>query len=341
MDNGEAPLLSIIMPVYNVESYLREAVDSVISQTFADWELILVDDGSTDGCPAICDEYGRLDDRIRVIHKKNAGQGAARNDAIKMARGRYIGFVDSDDSIEPDMYEKLTYAISENGADMAMCGYHLDFKGMRKIKSPLPDAGIYDGCELMREGYLDRKVQSISCDKIFLKDVVSEGYFPQRYFEDHATMLRWFSKVRKWVSVPEPMYHYRMRRSGVTNGFSVEKRMAKFHADLARANYMHQISSDKHGMTEAEISGAVVACAVGTAKSVARFCSDSALADTLTAEIVSHSKSHFDICKSTLSPKVRRRYEAMVKNPVWFRKKMRFERMFVFAGNKKDRLLYD
>lgn len=341
MDIDGAPCLSIIMPVYGVERYLNEAVDSVIAQTYTDWELILVDDGSPDGCPAICDEYSRRDSRIKVIHKRNEGQGAARNDAIRMARGAYLGFVDSDDSIEPDMYEKLMGALLKSDADMAMCGYYLDFKGMRKFKQPIPDAGVYAGSDLMREGYLDRKVQSISCDKVFRREVAGDGYPSQRYFEDHATMLHWFAKVGKWVVVPEPMYHYRMRRSGVTNGFSVEKRMAKFRADLDRARFMASLPADRHGMTEAEIGAQVVGSAVSTAKAIARGCADAVATDRAIAEILGCTSDYFNLCRGILPAKTARRYELMMKNPVWFRRKMKLERMFVFAGNRKEKLLYD
>ena len=98
--NNKTPSLSIIMPVYNVERYLREAVDSVIAQTFTDWELILIDDGSPDNCPAICDSYAAADPRIRVIHQANGGLSAARNSGLEISEGRVIGFVDSDDRID-------------------------------------------------------------------------------------------------------------------------------------------------------------------------------------------------------------------------------------------------
>lgn len=338
---SDIPEVTLIMPVYNVERYLREAVDSVIAQTFKNWELILVDDGSPDGCPRICDEYSRLDSRIRVIHKPNGGQGAARNDAIKVARGKYIGFVDSDDSIEPDMYAKLHRAITESGADMAMCGYFLDFRGKSKVKKPLPEAGIYDGPTLMSEGYRDRKVQSISCDKLFKREVVSEGYPSQRYFEDHAVMLHWYEKVKKWVAIPEPLYHYRMRRSGVTNGFSIEKRVAKFDADMARARYMASLPEERHGMTKAEIAAPLIVSAVGTCKSVARECDDAEKALEVIKEITEKTSSAYEECREILPKKVAKRYELMKNRPGWFRRKMRMERMFVFAGNRKEKLLYD
>ena len=102
--------ISVIVPVYNVEAYLPECIRSVLEQSMSDFEMILVDDGSTDGCPAICDAAAEQDDRVRVIHQKNGGLSRARNAGLDAARGEWIGFVDSDDCIHPDMYEKLLAA---------------------------------------------------------------------------------------------------------------------------------------------------------------------------------------------------------------------------------------
>lgn len=101
------PKISIIVPVYEVEPYIHKCVDSILAQTFTDFELILVDDGSPDNCGEICDEYEENDSRIRVIHKENGGPSSARNAGLNIAKGDYIGFVDSDDWIETDMYEML------------------------------------------------------------------------------------------------------------------------------------------------------------------------------------------------------------------------------------------
>ena len=113
------PLISIIVPVYKVEKYLCRCVDSILAQTYTNIEVILVDDGSPDGCPAICDEYAAKDSRVVVIHQKNAGVSAARNAGLDIAKGEYIGFVDSDDWIEPDMYEVLFGQIPKNNIDIA------------------------------------------------------------------------------------------------------------------------------------------------------------------------------------------------------------------------------
>lgn len=116
-------MLSIIVPVYDVERYLPKCIDSVLAQTFTDFELILVEDGSPDNCPALCDAAATKDARIRVIHQKNGGLSAARNAGLDAARGAWIGFVDSDDYIAPEMYEALYKAVQSTGADLALCDY--------------------------------------------------------------------------------------------------------------------------------------------------------------------------------------------------------------------------
>ena len=119
----EKPLLSIIVPVYDVERYLQKCIDSILAQTFTDFELILVDDGSPDNCPALCDAAAAKDARIRVLHQKNGGLSAARNAGLDVARGEWIGFVDSDDYISPEMYEILYKAVQSTGSDLALCDY--------------------------------------------------------------------------------------------------------------------------------------------------------------------------------------------------------------------------
>ena len=124
------PRLSVIVPVYKVEPYLQKCIDSILAQTFRDFELILVDDGSPDNCPAICDAAAEKDERIVVIHRENAGLSAARNAGLSAARGDYIGFVDSDDYIAPEMYQTLYDAMIKNDAQLAVCNYtYVDIGG--------------------------------------------------------------------------------------------------------------------------------------------------------------------------------------------------------------------
>ena len=136
------PKLSIIVPVYNVEKYIRKCIDFILGKTFKDFELILVDDGSPDNCGEICESYARNDNRIRVIHRANGGLSAARNTGLSYATGKYIGFVDSDDYVSPVMYEKLINSIEKHNADICKCGYNeFDDLGIRR-KLVYPDTKV-------------------------------------------------------------------------------------------------------------------------------------------------------------------------------------------------------
>ena len=116
--------VSIIVPIYNVEKYLDRCMQSLLGQTLKDIEIIMVDDGSPDGCPALCDEYVRRDARVKVIHKQNAGLGYARNAGLDVATGEYVAFVDSDDYVDLEMYEKLYVTAIRTGSDVVYCGFN-------------------------------------------------------------------------------------------------------------------------------------------------------------------------------------------------------------------------
>lgn len=143
------PFLSVIVPVYKVEAYLHECVDSILRQTFHDMEIILVDDGSPDSCPKICDEYAEKDSRIRVIHQKNGGTVRARNAGINVAKGKYITFVDSDDWIEAEMYQTMYDLVKEHEADILITDYYYNCNGhVVKYENHI-EAGFYEGEKLL------------------------------------------------------------------------------------------------------------------------------------------------------------------------------------------------
>ena len=117
---------SVIVPIYKIpDEYLKKCIDSILNQSFKDYEIILVDDESPDNCGEICDEYSKKDSRVKVIHKKNEGVSSARNYGIDIAKGEYIGFVDSDDYIEPKMYEILLDKLTRTNSDVSICGYNI------------------------------------------------------------------------------------------------------------------------------------------------------------------------------------------------------------------------
>ncbi len=142
------PLISIVVPVYKVEQHLAQCIESLLAQTTSDIELILVDDGSPDNCGAICDSYASQHPNIKVIHKENQGQTPARKDGLKAATGKYVAFADSDDWVEPDMYEKMIHLLEENGADMVITGYLQEWGDRTESHGNRVPSGIYRGSDL-------------------------------------------------------------------------------------------------------------------------------------------------------------------------------------------------
>lgn len=213
--------LSIIVPVYKVESYLRRCVDSILAQTFTDFELILVDDGSPDGCPAICDEYAEKDSRVKVIHKENGGLSDARNAGLDIAQGEYIGFVDSDDWIHPEMYEVLYDHANRERADIAQIKLLQFLDGTEpldiSIEGQKTESLIFTNQQLVDEYYTSRyAVNCTVCNKLYRKEIFSHIRFPVGcYYEDSAIELRTYEAANKIVVTPIPLYYYRQRQGSI------------------------------------------------------------------------------------------------------------------------------
>ena len=206
------PKISVIVPVYNVEKYLHECVDSVLAQTFSDFELILIDDGSQDNSGAICDEYAIKDKRITVIHQKNQGQAAARNNAIAIARGEWIHFVDSDDLIHPQMLEILYSGVDET-TQISMCGL---CKGI-----DLPDEFCsrksnynFKKCPVTEKElismYNDFYQYWVVWAKLIKKEIVEKYLFTSgRIYEDTAAVFKWINETEFVSITDEQLYFYR------------------------------------------------------------------------------------------------------------------------------------
>ena len=210
------PLISVIVPVYNVEKYIKRCIDSVISQTYKNLEIILVDDGSSDKSGEICDEYEFQDNRVRVIHKTNGGLSDARNAALKIAKGDYIGFVDSDDYIKEDMFETLYKLSEENNADISIVSFY-ELIEDRVIS--VRDSGklrIMNKLEAMQELLIDTNIQSYAWNKLFKRELFDGITFPTgKNFEDIATTLILFEKCDKVVLLQEPKYYYIRRNDSI------------------------------------------------------------------------------------------------------------------------------
>lgn len=203
-------MISIIIPVYNVEKYLERCVNSVLKQSYNDLEIILVDDGSTDNSGKICDRFKKKDDRIIVIHQRNQGLSAARNIGITKANGEYIAFVDSDDYILDDMYETLYKNLIKNDADISICKYQCVSEN-QKIDFSLDSNNIIimDKVKAMNELLLDKTITNHAWNKLYKKDIFNNTKFPiGKKFEDIGTMYLLFEKAQKIVYQDTTQYIY-------------------------------------------------------------------------------------------------------------------------------------
>lgn len=232
--------ISVIVPVYKTEPYLRKCLDSILGQTYRNLEIILVDDGSPDNCGAICDEYAAGDARIRVIHQENGGVAAARNAGLDLATGDYIGWVDSDDWIEPDMFETMLSAAVSRDADIVICGRQEEY----------PDRSFQMGWQQMealnREQAMallveDDLVRSYLWDKLWKRELFQGIRIPQiKVFEDMAVMYSLFLKAETVVCLPYILYHYEYNAASLTIAPSLKSRMDFYQVTKERYEAMKQ-----------------------------------------------------------------------------------------------------
>ena len=203
------PLISIIVPVYKAEKYLNRCVESIVNQTYKNLEIILVDDGSPDNCPQMCDEWAEKDGRIKVIHKENGGAAMARNAALDTASGDYIGFVDSDDWIACNMYEVLYNSLIENDSDISMCR-HFDVDAQSAIK----EIDFYFSEEAItgKDCIVLGKYSAVNCvlwNKLYKKELWQNIRFPNYMkYEDEAVLPYIYNEAKKIACVQAPLYYY-------------------------------------------------------------------------------------------------------------------------------------
>lgn len=213
--------ISVIVPVYRVEKYLPACIDSILNQTFTDFELILVDDGSPDRCPEICDEVARRDARVRVIHQANAGLSAARNAGIEIAHGEWLGFVDSDDYIAPQFYEKLYQTAQRTDADCVMCSVQNVDESGKSIDSALMRVAdeVKTGQEVLQKiGRDDVTPYLTAWNKLYRRKLFNTLRYPAgRQNEDVFVFAELFCQVQRAVCVAEPLYFYRKRIGSIMN----------------------------------------------------------------------------------------------------------------------------
>lgn len=226
---NNSPSISVVVPVFNVEKYIHRCVDSILNQTFSDFELILIDDGSTDKSGEICEEYALSDPRIRVIHQKNAGQAAARNNGVKEAKGEWISFIDSDDSVNSQLLKALYDAAIINNVRLSSCTAFegecepLGFYDDKKIQTDVSEAdeeGIFRLCVYERYHYWVVWGKLIH-KSILLKHPFTEG----RIYEDNAVVCKWLYEAERVAVIASPLYFYFINTAGTTKKAFNEKQL--------------------------------------------------------------------------------------------------------------------
>lgn len=232
-------LISVIVPIYNVEAYLERCVNSILNQTYKNLEIILVDDGSPDNCPKMCDDYAKKDERVVVIHKENGGLSDARNAGINIAKGKYLTFVDSDDYVEKNYVEFLYNLIDKYDADISM--------GKQYVKYPdkLLNTGtgvLYSN--LTKEEILKKLLYSDDFDvsasvKLYKRELFKNIRFPKgRIFEDTATMHLFIDNSKRVVLYSVPIYYYAMRNNSITNCTFNERKLDLIKSTEEMTNYI-------------------------------------------------------------------------------------------------------
>ncbi len=218
-------MVSIIVPIYKVEKYLDKCIESIVNQTYKDIEIILVDDGSPDRCPEMCEVWAKKDNRIKVLHKENGGISEARNAGMDLATGDYVGFVDSDDYIHEDMYKILMQEMEKSDADVVCCKY-VDVNEDGEVISRT--AGFFDEPNYnviykdrdFVHALLENRSMPVVWNKLFKKNVVDEYYFKHNtYSEDYLFLLHIAYEEMSIVFITDTLYYYTAREDSITGGF--------------------------------------------------------------------------------------------------------------------------
>ena len=237
-------LISVIVPVYKAEAFLRKCTGSILAQTCSDLELLLIDDGSPDQSGQLCDAIALEDRRVRVFHKPNGGVSSARNLGLEQARGDYIAFVDSDDWLEPEALEKLLSALRENGADTAGCGHrNVAGDGAASVEAPALPAGVY-GPERITSGIVSRLLGVRLAQPVlngfiwrflYTRSIIADNRitFEGAYLEDELFLLEYFCHARRLAVVEEPLYNYYWNAASATHKYMADY-MKVFHRFMER-----------------------------------------------------------------------------------------------------------
>lgn len=258
------PLISVVIPVYRTEEYIDRCAESVINQTYKNLEIIFVDDGSPDNCPVMCDEWAKKDSRIVVIHKENGGLSSARNAGVAIAKGEWVGFVDSDDYIAPDMYEKMFLAVQESKADLCICGMkwiNEDGSLYKEIlSSPITDELLTMEQALYKLVRLDYYYYVTSVNKLYKKELFEKVAFPEgKLHEDEFTAHLFIEECEKIACIKDELYFYVQHQKSIMNSEYSIKRLDGVYALYDRYLFFENKGDRKKAkLTARQVYGALI-----------------------------------------------------------------------------------
>lgn len=232
--------ISVIIPVYKVEEYIERCIKSVINQTYENLEIILVDDGSPDNCPVICDKWAEKDSRIKVIHKENGGLSDARNAGMKIASGELIGFVDSDDWISKEMYQFLYENMKNNGSDISACGVQMIWEDGTAVRSlTSPGSCVLDTQEAMEAIIKETKLKQPVWYKLYKTELIRDILFPVgKCHEDVFWSYQAIGRAKKVSVFDVPCYYYYQRGNSIMGNTYSLKRLDALEAKMQRLQYI-------------------------------------------------------------------------------------------------------
>ena len=238
----DAPLISVIVPVYKVEKYLDRCVQSIVDQTYRNLEIILVDDGSPDNCGNMCDAWAEKDARIKVIHKKNGGGAQARNVGLDLGSGDYIAFVDSDDFLLPQMYESLMNTVLQTGCEIAECGYHRVEQDTAPADTAVSEpVRIFTAEEALRENIKDHICRQLVWNKLYHRDVLRDVRFVEgRFIDDEFFTYRTLGNACKVAVISDKLYCYRQQQGSAMHQRYSPKWIDAVDAKLCRLQYVKE-----------------------------------------------------------------------------------------------------
>lgn len=221
----EKAFISVIMPVYNLEAYLERAIESILGQTYSHWELILVDDGSSDRSGELCDKYSEKDSRIRAFHQENHGAAAARNRGVQESAGAYIAFVDGDDWVSDDYLEFLMDLLKRTHAKMAACGYQKVFSAEEPLSGKEEgELRVFSAEEALRSMLYRKVMTNFPCVKLLERQVAVENPFPEgRLYEDLAVVYRWYARGNVAYHPAQKYFYLQRPGSSMHSRFEMRK----------------------------------------------------------------------------------------------------------------------